>query len=167
MGRLGAILGVLERSFGDSGPSWAILGASWPVLERFGRSKVDPAPGTSHLLTGLRPGGPRTRFPVMCTCIYTHTYIRTYVHTHTIGHFARAQFLASYKYNAWRCRRRSQRGRDVRRDQNQCSGQGQGLGTAGCSVVGSGIGGKGRARLRGRARACRAPRVSEIALGLG
>ena len=29
LSRLGAILGVLERSFGDSGPSWTILGASW------------------------------------------------------------------------------------------------------------------------------------------
>ena len=41
MGRLEAILGVLDRSFGDSGPSWTVLersgavsGASWAVLER-------------------------------------------------------------------------------------------------------------------------------------
>eukprot|EP00959_Pyramimonas_sp_CCMP1952_P291239 6091929-Pyramimonas_sp.AAC.1 len=29
LGRLRAVLGILERSFGDSGPSWTVLRASW------------------------------------------------------------------------------------------------------------------------------------------
>ena len=31
-GRLGAILRILERCFGDSRPSWIVLGASWGPL---------------------------------------------------------------------------------------------------------------------------------------
>eukprot|EP00959_Pyramimonas_sp_CCMP1952_P109055 2280664-Pyramimonas_sp.AAC.1 len=42
LGRLGAILSVLERSFGDSGPSWPVLGPS--LLHARSRDKTREAP---------------------------------------------------------------------------------------------------------------------------
>ena len=66
LGPFGAILGVLERSFDDSGPSWAILGAS------------------CHWWSGGRPGALQTRPPGIYllidvyVCIYTHIYIYTH-----------------------------------------------------------------------------------------
>ena len=57
--RLEAILGVLERPFGDWRRSWAILGASWGPL---GPSWIDLAPRHPHLWSGPQglktgPGG--------------------------------------------------------------------------------------------------------------
>ena len=58
MGRLEAMLGVLERYFGDSGPSWTVLGASWGTLVP---SWGPPGPEKVTRQTPAAPGRARPR----------------------------------------------------------------------------------------------------------